>query len=391
MRWAAAIAQSARLEDALDEALESISMDLAGETPDLILAFPSADYSPHFSLLAPAISARFPGVMVLGCSAGGVIGGGREIEEERALVLVAATLPGVELTMFQLSEEPTEWRDQLDLGRSGDPAFLILADPVSCPSEVLLRWMDSRYPGSMKLGGLASGGHGPGSTALFAGRAVAQAGAVGVAMTGNLEISGVVAQGCRPIGAPMFVTRAADNVIYELDGRPALAAIEALYGSLSTLDRELFRHSLFIGLVMNRDRQEYHQGDFLIRNILGVQPERGSLAVGTEVSERQVVQFHLRDADTSAADLEALLESYPGEPPAGALLFSCLGRGAGLYGHPDHDSSLFLARFGDVPLGGFFCNGEIGPVGNHTYVHGYTSCFALFSPRRTPATGNRDT
>jgi small ligand-binding sensory domain FIST len=93
-----------------------------------------------------------------------------------------------------------------------------------------------------------------------------------------------------------------------------------------------------------------------------------------------VVQFHLRDARTSADDLDQLLARHRGTP-AGSLLFSCLGRGTHLYGRADHDTDLVRRHFGDVPLGGFFCNGEIGPVQGTTFLHGYTSAFGLFRPR----------
>jgi len=232
--------------------------------------------------------------------------------------------------------------------------------------------------------GVASGGRQPGSHALYLGDAVHRAGLVGVALSGNLAVDTIVAQGCRPIGEPMFVTAADRNVIRGLDGRPPLAVLEALHERLDPRDRQLARHSLFLGIVMKEDRVEYHQGDFLIRNLVGIDPTSGALAIGALVESGAVVQFHLRDATTSAEDLTALLRRHRGAattPVQGALLFSCLGRGQFLYGHPDHDSAAFRAELGAVPLGGFFCNGEIGPVHGTTFLHGYTSAFALFRGR----------
>jgi small ligand-binding sensory domain FIST len=203
---------------------------------------------------------------------------------------------------------------------------------------------------------------------------------VGVALSGNVTVDTIVAQGCRPIGQPMFVTRCERNVLHELDGRRAIVVMQALHDTLSPRDRELLRSSLFLGVVMDESRQEYTHGDFLIRNVLGIDPQQGSLVVGTALHQGQVVQFHLRDAQTSAEDLTALLARYR-ERPAGSLLFSCLGRGQHLYGQADHDTEAFRAAVGDVPLGGFFCNGEIGPVRGRTFLHGYTSAFGLFRPR----------
>lgn len=382
VQWASTVATASHLEDALDEALEGVEADLDGARPDLVVAFVHADYAGHLSRLVSGVHACYPDTVLVGCSADGVIGGGTEVEYQPALSLTAAVLPGVELQPFHLDGAPERWRRRIGMQADARPAFLLLPDPFTSPVEDLVRWFDTVYPGSTKVGGLASGGVQPGSTSLFAGDRVARSGAVGVAMHGNIEVDAIVAQGCRPIGTPMFVTRIEDSVILELDGQPALAAVEATYSQLSMADQDLFRHSLFLGMVIDRTRQVYGRGDFLVRNILGVEPSTGALAVGAEVEENQVVQFHLRDAATSAADLAEMLAGYTGPKPTGALLFSCLGRGLGLYGQPNHDSDAFCQRFGDVSLGGFFCNGELGPVGARTFVHGYTSAFALFRPRR---------
>jgi small ligand-binding sensory domain FIST len=201
-----------------------------------------------------------------------------------------------------------------------------------------------------------------------------------VALSGNLIVETIVAQGCRPIGTPLIVTRCRDNVIVEVDGRPPLLALHDLYESLDERDRELFRHSLFVGLEMREDQVEYREGDLLVRNLVGADADTGALAVGAPVKPMQVVRFLLRDARTATEDLTRLLErsGARANPPAGALLFSCLGRGQHLFGRPDHDTDLFREKVGAVPLGGFFCNGEIGPVGGSTFLHGYTSAFALF-------------
>lgn len=381
MQWASTVAAAAYLEDALEEALESLAEDLRGAAPDLLVAFTHGDYTDHLSRLIRGVYERYPETTVIGCSAGGVIGGGVEIEDQPALSLTAAVLPGVEVQPFHLDGTPEAWRERVGVSNERAPAFLLFPDPLTCPVEDTVYWLDTVYPGLPKAGGLASGGNQPGTTALLIGDRVVRSGVVGVALRGNIEVDTIVAQGCRPIGTPMFVTRAEDEVILELDGQPALQALEALYTQLPAADQELFRRSLSLGLVADRTKQSYGRGDFLVRDILGADSALGALAVNAEIEDKQVVQFHLRDAATSAADLAGMLDSYAGPPPAGALLFSCLGRGQGLYGRPNHDSDAFRRRFGEVALGGFFCSGEIGPVGKRTFVHGYTSAFALFRPR----------
>lgn len=373
------MAAAAYLEDALDEALESLDEDLRGAAPHMVVAFTHGDYADHLSRLIRGVYERYPDTLLIGCSAGGVIGGGVEVEDQPALSLTAAVLPGVEVQPFHLDGTPEAWRERIGVGNERAPAFLLFPDPFTCPVEDTVRWLDTVYPGHPKAGGLASGG---GATALLAGDRVVRSGVVGVTLRGNIEVDTIVAQGCRPIGTPLFVTRADGEVILELDGQPALQAVETLYGQLPAADQELFRRSLLIGLVADRTKQIYARGDFLVRDVLGADPDLGAVAVNAEVEDNQVVQFHLRDAATSTADLAEMLDAYAGPPPAGALLFSCLGRGQGLYGQPNHDSDAFRRRFGDVALGGFFGNGEIGPVGARTFVHGYTSAFALFRPRQ---------
>jgi small ligand-binding sensory domain FIST len=203
-------------------------------------------------------------------------------------------------------------------------------------------------------------------------------------LSGNVTLDALVAQGCRPIGRPLRVTKCDRNILMELDGKAPLNVLRELFATLNARDQGLLQHALFLGLVMDPMKSHFTQGDFLVRNIVGLDADKGILAVGALLREGQIVQFHLRDAQTSAEDLEQIFNAYRSlagsEQVAGALLFSCLGRGEFLYGHNSHDSQLFQQKLGALPVGGFFCNGEIGPVGGTTYLHGYTSCFALFRP-----------
>jgi small ligand-binding sensory domain FIST len=283
-----------------------------------------------------------------------------------------------------------DWRATVETKREEEPSFLVLADPFSADAEALVAGLDAAFPGCTKLGGLASGGEASGQNALYVGDAVARSGVVGVALVGNVALDAIVAQGCRPVGAPMLVSRCSGNLILEVDGRSPLVVLQELYAAASPRDQELFRASLFGGVQMRTSATgEYRQGDFLIRNLIGADQERGALAVAARLEPGQVFQFHLRDADASAADLERCLARHRSRSAgptsagcAGALLFSCLGRGQYLYGRADHDTDAFRRHFGEVPLTGFFCNGEIGPVQGTTFLHGYTSAFGILHSRR---------
>ncbi len=266
-----------------------------------------------------------------------------------------------------------------DLG----PGFVLLPDPFTCRAEAVVGALGQAYPGSVVVGGLASGGSGPGENALLIDDTVFRDGAVGVALAGDVVIETVVPQGCRPIGDPMRVTRSRDNLVLELDGEPALGALDLLFNGLGRADRIKFQRSPMLGIAMNPEAQRFRAGDFLIRHVVGIDRPLSAVAVGHALADGAVVQFHVRDADASAEDLTELLARYARQhgAPAGALLFSCLGRGEHLYRERDHDSRLVHEHLGEVPLGGFFCNGEIGPVHGRGFLHGYTAAFGMFRAR----------
>ena len=391
MRWLSAVSTATPLAAAVDEAAAALAAGLGGVPPDLVVAFVSESHQREYERLPALVRASLAPRSVLGCSAGGVIGGGREVERRAAVSLTAAVLPEVEVRPFHLESDAQParsgpagaWEAATGVATSRCPAFVLLPDPFTFDAETLVAGLDRAYPESAKIGGLASGGREPGANALYLGDTVYRSGAVGVALAGNVELDTVVAQGCRPVGEPMFVTRADQNILYGLDGKPALAVLQQLVAVAEKRDRQLFAGSLFLGVVM-QEQEAYRQGDFLVRNLLGIDGKSGAIAVGAALRTGMVVQFHLRDATTSAQDLDAVLVRYGEqhrEPPAGSLLFSCLGRGEHLYGVPEHDTRMFQRHLGPVPLGGFFCNGEIGPVHGRTFLHGYTSAFGIFRSR----------
>ena len=394
MEWVSAVSGTTDSGQAAEEVAREIHEQLAGQRADLAVLFVSGEHADGEQEICDAVLEKVSPRVLIGCSAGGVIGDGREIEDRPGVSLTAAHLPGVELTTFHLRAAETpgaaapadRWREALRLAADRDPAaFLILADPLSFRSEPLLEALDRHYPWARKIGGLASGRQGgPGNTLLLGDRRL-DGGAIGVALSGRIEVDTVVAQGCRPIGEPMVVTGARGSLLLHLDGRSLVTVLRDLYESLGEEDQKLFRHSLFLGIGMRDDLADYGPGDFLVRNVAGIDPQSEGLVVGAELREHQVVQFHLRDASAADQDLEDCLARAASlasaARPEGALLFSCLGRGMHLFGYPDHDTDSFRKHFGPVPLGGFFCNGEIGPVMGRTFLHGYTSSFGLF---RTP-------
>ncbi|MCC7265627.1 MAG: FIST C-terminal domain-containing protein [Candidatus Latescibacteria bacterium] len=389
MQWTSAVSSEPDLDHALD-ALERELKPAFGNGPaDLAVVFVSPHHQEDYRRIPAQVQQRFGPRVLIGCSAAGVIGGGREFEQQPALSLTLASLPGVQLRPFQLIDRdlpdldagPQQWIDLIGAAPQPPVHFLLLADPATFDPRTLLMGLDFAYPGGAKIGGLASA---PQGNALFLGQATLDDGAVGLALGGNIAVDTVVAQGCRPIGQPMTITRCEEHFLLELDHRPAVEVLVELYHRLEPEDQELLNHGLQLGIASSELQQDFAHGDFLIRNVMRIGRDPDFIAIGDHLRQGQTVQFHLRDARTAAEDLALMLQRYhtrPASTPlAGALLFTCTGRGQYLFERPNHDSDMFRQQVGALPLAGFFCGGEIGQVGAATYLHGYTSSFGIFRP-----------
>lgn len=378
------LSERARVDDAVDEAADRLDAQL-GRAPDVLFVFASTRLRGDLAEVPRRASAHFASPLVCGCTGEGVLAGGRELERAPALAMLGVCLPvGARATPLRV--EPGA--RTLAVGRR-PTGVVLLADPFSADVEAMLRAFDASCPGVTLVGGLASGARRPGGHALFLEGWTFSDGAVGVAFSGTLRLDAVVAQGVRPIGEPMIVTRADGPHILELDrGRP-VDVLRELDRTLDDEDRRLMRQGLFCGVEMRSAQLEYNAGDFLIRDVLGIDPERGALVVATRFEGYPVVQLHVRDRRASAEDLRNALLREQNERGAaeGALLFSSIGRGTNLYGEPHHDSRAFADHLGPRPLAGFFSNGELASVLGASYVHGHASAFGLF--RKTCAARTR--
>ncbi len=262
-----------------------------------------------------------------------------------------------------------------------DGAVIMLSDPYTFPTDAVLDGIAEAAPGVPVLGGLSSARSPLGGAALFAGEDVRDGGAVGVRLNG-VELLPCVSQGAAPLGREMTVTACEDNVIYELAGRPAVQAIEQTVAELPLLERALVAAGLLIGIVIDGGKPEYEQGDFLVRGVTGADPESGAITVGAVVAPGEVVRLHARDARSADEDLRRELRlraaAVGGRRPAGALVFSCNGRGRSMFGADHHDATLVHNELGGTPAAGFFAAGEIGPVGGRSFLHGFTATLAVF-------------
>ncbi len=316
---------------------------------------------------------------LIGCVAETVVGGGREVEAGPGVAVWLASLPAPVETFhmeFVRTSEGGAFAGYRFDDAAGGPCLLI-GDPFTFPMDLFLRHLNDRFPGTVVMGGMASGGTGPGESRLFVDEEVVDAGVVGARLNG-VRIRPLVSQGCRPIGSVYTVTRTERNVILELGGEPPLQRLGQLIERLLPRDRELLEGGLHVGRVVDPYKEEPARGDFLIRGVVGLDPQSGALAVGERVEVGEAIQFHVRDAASADEDLRVLLEREARAPAVGGLLFTCNGRGTRLFDAPDHDAALVSKLLGGLPLAGFNCAGEIGPVGGRNFLHGFTASVALF-------------
>lgn len=383
MRWASACSQAAHGAAAARHAAGEIRSGLGEGPVDLLLAF----YSPHHVSAVPqmaqALRETLAPACLMGASAHGVISHEHELEAVPALSLVAARLPGVQVAPFILMSEM--WQPggegaaafaQSCPGVAGAELVLLLADPFTLDIERVLGAFNRHAAGVRVVGGMASAGGRPNSNALILNDWVAHEGGVAVALSGAIRCDVIVSQGCRPIGPPLEVTRADRNLVLELDGQPALERIEQVLQSLEPAEQRRLERGLYVGRPVRPGAEG--RGDYLIRNLLGADRERGVVAIGDLAREREKVRLHVRDAETAREDMELLLSPQSFDSRAqGALLFACNGRGTGLFGKPDGDIRPLQEALGGVPTAGMFCAGEIGPVGASNFLHGHTASIAI--------------
>jgi len=334
-----------------------------------------------------------------GCLVGGTVEGviacGREQEAGPAVAVWLGRFPGATITPFAIEHARTPdgglfsgWPPAIENAWPPDATVILLADPFSFPVEPFIDRLGEDHPGVPVVGGMLSGASSPGGNTLLLGGATYDSGAVGFIVSGSVRVRPVVSQGCRPIGRTLLVTKAEENVIFELGGRPALERLQEIYEGLDADEKNLVRSSLHVGRVASEYQDSFSHGDFLVRNVVGAEPRSGVIAIGDHVRVGQTIQFHVRDAASADADLRTLLgrarDASAGSGPAGALVFSCNGRGSRLFAEPHHDARAVEACYGPIPAAGFFAQGEIGPIGRRNCLHGFTASIAVFEPARGP-------
>lgn len=394
-RFASALSTSPDSALAEEQVTARLLEDLAGTQPDLLCVFVSHHHGGALEQLGPRLQAATGARVVLGCTGESIIGGEREIEQEPALSTWAASLPDCELrpwTTTAVLEGPNApvFDGMPDVRDPARASILLLGDPFSFPMDPYLKRLNQDLPGVPVVGGMASGGMGPGQNLLITGDGLRSSGAVGVVIEGDVEVRSVVSQGCRPVGQPWVITDCREHMIHKLGGRPALDVLVETLQSLESEDQALFQQQPFLGIAIDASKSTLERGDFLVRGLLGLEAKLHAFAVADLPRRGQTVQFLVRDAASAGTDLSQLMRSQGGgalsegsDPhTAGALLFSCNGRGTNMFDTPDHDVTAVHAGLeATIPVAGFFAMGEIGPVGHRNFLHGFTASVAVFRPR----------
>jgi small ligand-binding sensory domain FIST len=391
-RFASSLSRLTDANDAVTAIAAEIGPALGDAKPDLVACFVSHHHGPAIEELGPRLARALHAKVLIGCTGESIIGSAHEIERGAALSVMAAVMPDTIVQPFLVQaeiagEDQVTFTSMPHVRNAERASLVVLADPFSFPVHEFLGRLNTDLPGVPAIGGLASGGQGPGQNLLFTHAGLVESGAIGVVVEGDVEVRSIVSQGCRPIGKPFVVTGCKDNFVLKLSGKPALQVLMETLQSLPTPDQKLMQRGPFLGLALDPTKSTFERGDFLARGIVGLEKEMGAIAVADEgLRNGMTVQFLVRDAVSAGEDLVHLVRDRAGpigDPAsAGVLVFSCNGRGSRMFQRPDHDIGCIKAGLAtEVPAAGFFALGEIGPVAGRNFLHGFTASVALFQQR----------
>jgi len=391
--FASALSTEARSDAAIDQVVREVLAGLEGRKPDVAAVFVSHHHGTAIEGLGPRLASALGARVVIGCTGEGIVGATREVERGAAISLLGGTLPRTELRPFvvqarRVDEEKIGFTQLPDVRDASRACLLLLADPYTFPAADYLEALRREHPALPVVGGMASGGSGPGQNLLVTGEGVVESGAIGLVVEGDIEVRSIVSQGCRPVGKPWVITACKDNLIQKLGAKTAVQVLMETLQSVPEPDRGLLQNRPFLGLAVDATKSTFERGDFIVRMLVGIEPQVGAIAVGeSSLRTGQTVQFLVRDAASAGEDLVALMRERLGSPSPhagsqGALVFSCNGRGTRMFQKPDHDIGCIQSAFPDrIPASGFFAMGEIGPVGGRNFLHGFTASVAVFRAR----------
>lgn len=369
--------------EAFGDAAREARGRIGGEV-DLAVVLVAGSYLAAIDDGLPLVRRELDCEELIGCGASGLVVTGSELESESGVLVWVGSFPGGEVEVMRVEGEPGVGPEEisgLEGMLEGASAVIALADPHTFAPDSLIQRCNADRPGMPLIGGLASASI-PGMPTLFlGGRGVEEGGAVAAALRG-VDVLPCVAQGAEPVGPEVAITAAHQNVIEQLAFEPALAKLNEIVSGLDPSERAVAaQRGMLVGVTIDENQPEHVRGDFLVRPIVGADREAGSIAIGEIVRVGQTLRLHSRDPVSAGVELRDALslqaEALGEAGAAGALMFTCNGRGRSMFGEPGHDAGL-VEEIIDAPLGGFFCSGEIGPVSGRNFLHGFTATMAIF-------------
>jgi small ligand-binding sensory domain FIST len=393
-RFASALSTHTDSDVAFRDVVRTVREGLGGAQPDLVACFVSHHHGAAIESLGSRLAEALDAKALIGCTGEGVVGSAHEIERGSGLSVWAGVLPNTSVKPFhaqaeRITDDTLRFTGMPEAGDAARASILLLADPFSFPAHPYLEALNAELPGVPAIGGMASGGQGPGQNLLFTEKGLVDGGAIGLVVEGDVEVRAVVSQGCRPVGKPFVITACKENLVLKLSGKPALQALMETVQSLEPADQKLIQRGPFLGLALDAQKSRFERDDFLARGIVGFEKDSNAVAVADDsIRSGMSVQFLVRDGASASEDLTHLVRDRIGritEPAAtGALLFCCNGRGTRMFKRPDNDIGCLRAGLEtEIPAAGFFAAGEIGPVGRRNFLHGFTASVALFQQRAT--------
>lgn len=376
-------------ETGLRQWVEHLRSQLLAPQVSLGLVFMSPKFFPYAQQTLEILRVHGRIQLLVGCSSNTLIADDQEIENATGIALALFALPGAELKSFRFTQQQVEeaednafWQVESGVDARRTNGWLAFIDPFHLDIESWLRTWNESYAPLPTFGGLSSGVFTEQATQIYLNGDVYDEGGVAISVGGDVKLTGVISQGCTPIGDTWTLTRVEQNLIQQIANRPAYSVLAETFQKLSPVEQQKARGNLLIGLVINEYLEDFHRGDFLVRNLIGGDPNSGVLAVGAFPRPGQMMQFQRRDADAASDDMRELLERAKTQlaqtPIYGGCLCSCNGRGKSLFNRPNHDAAMVQKILGPVGVSGFFCNGEIGPIGDNSFLHSFTASLALF-------------
>ena len=357
---------------------------------DAVVVFFTVEHAPNSQSLLSTLTRVTRSDRIVGSSGAGILTGAGEIEGQHGLAVLVFASDQMQSRPFLF--EPLRERDE-EVGASiaqmvgADQGSLLalFPDTYNGQPHQLLRSLEQKL-GFVPVVGAGSSESGTAqATYQICGEQCRSNSVAGLHLSGSFEAVIDITQGCQPITEPMVITKAEGNLIFEINDRPALEVFAKLLKGPLAEDLRRALMFIFVGLPADPDQGTISPGQYLVRNIVGLDPEKGIVGIADQVREGQSIIFTLRDGQRAREDLNQMLQrqarKLEGRTPAFGLYFNCCARGNSLYGMPGIDTAYIRQGLGDFPLLGTFGGYELAPLGAKNHLFAYTGVLALITEK----------